>query len=95
VGKLWDHLRSLIDTECYVISVHASERLEERGILEWQLIAAVEDISLSLERANAQPNPAVEVIVTLPDGVAVKVIWAWVATIDVAKLVTVHFFDED
>ena len=94
-GKALDHLRGLIEGERYLVGVHASERLEERGILEWQIIAAVEDAALLLERPSDLPNPAVEVIIELPDGTEVKAVWSHLASTDLAKLVTVHFFDED
>jgi hypothetical protein len=41
--------------------LHASERLEERGTMEWQVVVGLEDGELIAERPNATPNPAVEV----------------------------------
>ncbi len=52
------------------------------------------DGSLIVERPEAVPNPAVEVRQTLADGTEVKAVWSHVISADVAKLVTVHFFDE-
>ena len=43
----------------------------------------------------ASPNPAVEVRETLPDGTEFKAVWSHLRQSGVAKLVTVHFFDED
>lgn len=47
-----------------------------------------------LERLDGKPNPAVEILVVLPDGTEVKAVWALLARSGVAKLVTVHFVEE-
>src|SRR5438132_12299426 len=93
VGKLLDTIRQLVTDEKYVIGQHASERLEERGIMEWQVVAALEDGKLIAERPNAKPNPAVETRERLPDGTEFKAVWSHLRKSGVAKLVTVHFFD--
>jgi hypothetical protein len=46
-----------------------------------------------VERPDAEPNPAVEVRQSLPNGTEVKTVWSFLAQSGVAKLVTVHFFD--
>lgn len=53
MGKLFDTIRQLVDNESYVIGQHALERLEERGILEWQAVAALNDGTLLIERPQA------------------------------------------
>jgi hypothetical protein len=58
-------------------------------------VAGLEDGVLIIERDDAIPNPAVEVRETLPDGSEFKAVWSHLRTSGVAKLVTVHFFDED
>src|SRR5438876_789500 len=45
------------------------------------------------ERLKAKPHPAVEVRIMLPDGTECKAVWSHLRQSDVAKLVTVHFFD--
>jgi len=57
MGELFQRVRQLVADERYLIGLHASERLEERGIMEWQIV------------------------------------WAWLRDSDVAKLITVHYFD--
>ena len=49
---------------------------------------------LITERSDASPNAAVEVRETLPDGTEFKAVWSYLQQSGVAKLVTVHFFDE-
>jgi hypothetical protein len=93
MGHLFDEIRRLVSDESYVVGQHASERLDERGIMEWQAIAGVADGKLILERPDAEPNPAVEIRETLPDGTEFKAIWSHLRSSGVAKLVTVHFFD--
>ena len=93
MGQLFDTIRQLVADEKYVIGQHASERLEERGIMEWQVVAGLEHGELIVERADATPNSAVEVREFLPDGTKFKAVWSHLIRSGVAKLVTVHFFD--
>ena len=93
MGQLFDTVRKLVAEEKYVVGQHASERLEERGIMEWQVVAGLEDGELIAERLNASPNPTVEARESLPDGTDFKAVWSHLRQSGVAKLVTVHFFD--
>ena len=61
MGSLFETIRQLIAEEKYVVGQHASERLDERGILEWQVVAGLDDARLLIERPGAEPNPAIEV----------------------------------
>jgi hypothetical protein len=74
MGQLFEAIRQLVDAERYVVGQHASERLEERGILEWQVVAGLEEGELIVERPDAKPNPAVEVLETSADGTEVKAV---------------------
>jgi hypothetical protein len=93
LDKLLAQIRSLVTSGRYVVGQHAIERLEERGKLEWQVVEGIEAASLIAERPDAKPNPLVEVRQVLADGTAIKVVWSHLAVANVAKLVTVHFFD--
>lgn len=95
MGKLFETIRQLVAEEKYVIGEHASERLDERGIMEWQVIAAFEDAELLSERPKTKPNPSIELRSVLPDGTEFKAVWSLLKQSGVAKLVTVHFFDEE
>ena len=66
--------------------------MDERGILEWQVVAGLEDGELIAERPGAMPNPAVEVRESLPDGTEFKAVWSHLRQSGVAKLVTVLAF---
>ena len=79
--------------EKYVIGQHASECLDERGIMEWQAVAGIADGVLIAERPDATPNSAVEARESLPEGTEIKAVWSYLPQSGVAKLVTVHFFD--
>jgi hypothetical protein len=94
MGKLFDTIRQLAAEDKYVVGEHAVQRLEERGILEWQAVFGLEDGKLMLERPGDKPNPAVEVQERLPDGTQFKAVWSHLGRSGVAKLVTVHFLDE-
>ena len=93
MGKLLETIRQLVAAEKYVVGHHASERLEERGIMEWQAVSGLEEGVLIAERPNADPNPTVEIRERLPDGTEFKAVWSHLRQSGVAKLVTVHFFD--
>jgi hypothetical protein len=93
MGKLFDVIQRLVAEEEYVVGQHASERLEERGIMEWRAVAGLQDSELIAERPRSKPNPTVEVRETLPDGTEFKAVWPHLRQSGVAKLVTVHFFD--
>ena len=94
MGRLFETIRALVADGRYVVGQHAAERLDERGVLEWQAVDGIEDGLLIAERPDALPNPAVEVRQSLADGTGVKAVWSHLISADVAKLVTVHFFDE-
>jgi hypothetical protein len=93
MGELFEQVRRAAREGRYVFSVHADDRLRERGIMHWQIVQGVEDGRLLAERPRAKPNPAVEVEQVLANGVAVKAVWAYLRAMDLAKLVTVHFVD--
>jgi hypothetical protein len=93
MGQLFDTIRQLVADEKYLVGQHAAERLEERGIMEWQAVVGLDDGELIAERPDALPNPAVEVREVLPDGTEFKAVWSYLPESGVAKLVTVHFFD--
>jgi hypothetical protein len=93
MAQLFDTIRQLVAEEKYVVGQHAAERLEERGIMEWQAVVGLLDGELLTERPDATPNPAVEVRESLPDGTDFMAVWSHLRHSGVAKLVTVHFFD--
>lgn len=95
MGKLFGTIRQLVAEEKYVVGEHASERLGERSIMEWQAVVALADGQLIAEKSKAKPNPTVEVRETLPDGTEFKAVWSHLRQSGVAKLVTVHFFDRE
>jgi hypothetical protein len=91
MGQLFDTIRKLVAEEKYVVGEHASERLELRGIMEWQAVAGLEDGELILERLDDIPNPAVEGKELLADATEIIAVWSYLGRSGVAKLVTVHF----
>lgn len=93
MSSLFQTIREQVTEGRYVIGQHAVERLDERGILEWQVVAGVERATLIAERPDAEPNPAIEMRQTLPDGTEIKVVWALLRVSQYAKLVTVHFVE--
>jgi hypothetical protein len=94
LGELFQRIKSLVMAGRYVVGEHAVARLDERRVLEWQIVHGIESGRLLAERPRDTPNPSVEVLQILADGTDIKAVWSHVVLIDVAKLVTVHFFDE-
>jgi hypothetical protein len=87
-------VRELVANGRYVVGQHAVERLDERHLLEWQVVQGLEDALLIRERLTTQPNPVIEVRQWLVDGTPIKVVWAHLKSVDVAKLVTVHYIED-
>ena len=77
-----------------IIVAHAGNRLDERHIPDWQIVAGVREGKLLRERPRARPNAVVEVEQVLPDGEVVKAAWAWLPFHQAAKLVAVHYLDD-
>ena len=94
MGRLFNDIRDAVREGHYVFSAHADERLRERKIMAWQVIAAVEEAELVSERMHDLPNPSVELHMMLADGTNVHSVWAWLARSRMAKLVTVFYFDK-
>ncbi len=92
--RLFDVIRASVAANKYVVGEHASQRLEERGIMEWQVVVGVANGKPTAEHSGAKPHPSVEVIESLPDGSDCKAVWSHLRRSGVAKLVTVYFFDE-
>jgi len=93
MGQLFVTIKRLVASERYVVSQHAAERLEERGVLEWQVVEGISHGALLAEFPDARPNPLIEVEQLLADGAKIKAMWSHIVFADIAKLVTVHFFD--
>lgn len=93
MGKLNDSIRTAITADRLLVSSHADDMFRERGIALWQVIAGMSDAKLLIERPRSLPNPVAEYELILSDGTPVKAVWSHIASLDVAKLVTVHFFD--
>lgn len=86
-------IRDLVAAGNYVVTKHAAERLRQRGIMAWQAVVGLDDGDLLQERPNDKPFPSVEVREMLPDGTEFKAVWSHVKEANLARLVTVHFFD--
>ena len=90
VGRLFEEIRSAVREARYLISLHADERCEERGVTAWQVVSGLEEARL-VKEGHSKPNPSVLVRQLLADGTEVEVVWSWLANSRRAKLVTVYF----
>jgi hypothetical protein len=91
MGKLFDEIRAAVREDRWLVSWHADERCEERGVTVWQLVAELDRAKLVEERPDTRPHPSVMVREVLPNGEEVEVIWSWLPQSRRAKLVTVYF----
>ncbi len=46
MGSLVDKIRAAVDDERFVVSWHADERCEERGVTVWQLVVGLREAKL-------------------------------------------------
>jgi len=93
MDDLFESIRHAVQKNRYLFSLHADDMLRERGIVHWQIIHGIDSGHLIVARRDAQPNPIAEIEQILADGTPVKAVWAYIHELDMAKLVTVHFFD--
>ncbi|MEM6561451.1 MAG: DUF4258 domain-containing protein [Planctomycetota bacterium] len=95
MGRLAQLLLAHLRNDRVDVSLHADNRLEERGVELWQVVEGSIDGRLLAERPAAKPNPVIEVSVVLSSGESCKVVWALPRDRSIAKLVTAHFHDKD
>src|SRR5258708_1437358 len=93
MAKLAQRIRNLVNSERFIVGIHARDQMKKRGIMLWQAASGLEDAELIVERPRSKPNPSIEVRQFLPDGTSYKAVWSVLERSNVAKLVTVHFFD--
>ena len=93
VPQLAETIRGLVLAGRYVVGAHAAERLEERGILEWQVIVAMDTARVLSEQPDARPYPTAVFEIILANGETATAVWSWIRALDLAKLVTVFFVD--
>jgi hypothetical protein len=91
MGKLFDKIRSAVRDDRFLVSWHADERVEEREVAVWKLVAGLEEAKLERERPASKPHPSIVVRQELADGIEVEAIWAWLPESRRAMLVTVYF----
>ena len=57
MSRLFETIRSRVAGGQYVVGQHAAEQLDERGVLEWQVVDGIEGGSLIVERPDDLPKP--------------------------------------
>lgn len=89
--QLFATIRKAVVNDRYLISLHADERIRERGIPLWQVLEGLEHGTVVAERLADKPHPVIEVEQVLADGTIIKSVWSWLKSEETAKLVTVHY----
>jgi hypothetical protein len=89
--SLYDKIKQAISREKVVFSLHADNRLRERGVVRWQVVEGFALGELVGSHPANQPDPKILVRQTLADGSEVMAVWAFVESIRSAKLITVYF----
>jgi hypothetical protein len=90
---LLEEIRRAVAEGRVVATMHGNERLRERGVMFWQVIAGLEAGHLIAERAADVPLPSIEVQQRLADGTDVHGVWSYSRSLRLARLVTVHFYN--
>jgi hypothetical protein len=93
MSALYDRIKAAVLDDRYLVSWHADERCEDRGVTVWQVVSGLEQAVLVRERPQSKPNPSIVVRQDLPDGSEIEVIWSWMAESRRAILVTIFFRD--
>jgi hypothetical protein len=73
--SLLGRIKDAVADDRFLVSWHADEQCEERGVTPWQLVVALADARLERERPRSKPYPSVVVREKLADGSVVKAIW--------------------
>jgi hypothetical protein len=68
MGKLFARIQEAVADERFLVSWHADEQCEERGVTPWQLAAGMTDAELERERPRSKPHPSIVVREELSDG---------------------------
>ena len=90
---MYARILKLISEDRWGLTWHANESIQDRKVEIWQVVGLTAEGRLLREVCEASPRPKVEVEIALPDGTAAKAAWGYDSSLDMAVLITVHFFD--
>lgn len=90
---LVETIRQAVSDGRYRTTVHAAQRLAQRGLELWQLEVGLDEGEILEVRDDDLPNPSIVVVQVLPDGTEINAVWSYVEAMNTAQLVTAHFFD--
>ena len=88
---LFTRVLEAVEQERYEVSIHADNRIEERGMMVWQVVSGLRDGKLLRAELDDRPWPSVLVSQLLPDGTEVRAKWSHRSRDDMARLVTVYY----
>ncbi|MBM4036758.1 MAG: DUF4258 domain-containing protein [Planctomycetes bacterium] len=91
--QLLARIEEAVRAERYEVSIHADNRIEERGMMEWHIVAGLPDADLLEAQLDDHPWPSVLLSQALPDGTEVYVKWSYRARDRMARLVTIYYPD--
>ncbi len=91
MDRLHKLVAAAIAADRVYFTVHAVNRMQERGVEKWQVVEGFNDAELITSYPNADPNPKLVLRQSLASGETVVVVWSYVNSLRSAKLVTVYF----
>jgi len=91
--ELLKTIREAVEEDRYELSIHADNRIEERGLMVWQIASALSDAKVLKARLDDRPWPSLLVSQILPDGTEVHAKWSYRSHDKMARLVTVYYPD--
>lgn len=68
MARLYDKIKGAVENDRLLISWHADEKCEERGITAWQVVAGFAQADVVKDRPRSKPNPSVVLNQILEDG---------------------------
>ena len=91
--ELLSLIREAVEEERYEISIHADNRIEERGMMVWQATSGLREATLLEAEPGDRPWPSVLVSQLLPDGTEALAKWSYRSRDGMARLVTIFYPD--
>jgi hypothetical protein len=76
--RIAEEIRTAVREERCLFGAHADQRIRERKIVRWQIVAEMDAAKLIRKRPDASPNPAAKFDLFLADGTSVSAIRSWI-----------------
>ena len=90
MATLDEKIRCAIGDDRVAFTVHADNRIAQRGMVRWHLVESFDHGIVLQSFPQSRPHPTIKVRQVLVDGTSVVVVWAYVRSLRLASVVTVY-----